>query len=228
MAHDALFAIPDMPLPPLVRGEDRIPLCGPMVIAANHYERPGMWMVWPAIFLARLIRERTGGDTHFVAIETWESLKLFGLEIPPPLIKFIFERSFQVWGVLAMAPPNAPASARARSMRATVCEVREGKIIAIMPEGTVGPTPELLPAREGVGLFLNLLNGTGAPILPVGIFEEEGRLVAQVGEPLSLHAPRDLPKEERDRWASNLVMMAIRDLLPASLAGAYRNSPGAI
>jgi hypothetical protein len=108
-------------------------------------------------------------------------------------------------------------------MRAAAREVREGRILGIMPEGTVGATPELLPAREGVGTFLLLLAAAGARMLPVGIYEEGERLVTRFGAPLGLDLPSGLPKEERDRWARDRVMLAIRDLLPEPLWGAYRD-----
>jgi hypothetical protein len=93
-----------------------------------------------------------------------------------------------------------------------------------MPEGTVGSTPELLAAAEGVGTFLSLLSAAGAPILPVGLYEEDGHLVAHVGDPLSLRLPPEVSKDDRDRWARQTVMRAIRDLLPSSLWGAWKDA----
>jgi 1-acyl-sn-glycerol-3-phosphate acyltransferase len=210
-----------MPRPPLVRGADRVPEEGRFAIVANHYERPGLWMAWPALALCHVILERTGKETHWVAIEEWESFALFGLPIPPSLIRRVFQRAFRTYGIIAMPPPTAPMAARASAMRVTARRVRDGKIVGIMPEGDVGATPELLPAREGVGSFLQMLGVAGARILPVGLFEEDERLVIQIGDPYRLEVPRGMGRDEADRYVRDHVMRTIRDLLPPPLWGPY-------
>lgn len=222
LAHDALYAVADMPVPPMVRGEEHIPDGGPLVVAANHYERPGLWMAWPALFVSHLLQERTGRDVRWLAIQEWESFSLFGVAVPRDVIRAVFERAFGTYGIIAMPPMDAPMAARAASMRATAREVRAGAMVGLMPEATVGQTPELLEAREGVGTFLSLLTAGGARILPLGLYEEDDRLVAHFGEPLTLDVPRGLDREESDRWVRDRVMHAIRDLLPEVLWGAYR------
>ena len=223
LAHDTLWAMANMPLPARVRGADLIPERGPFVVVANHYERPGLWMAWPAMFVAHVIQERTGQDIHWIAIEEWESFSLWRLPIPASLIRQVFQRTFNAYGILAMSPPDAPAAARARSMRIATQEIKEGGIIGLMPEGDVGPTPELLQAREGAGAFLLLLAAAGACILPVGLYEEEDHLITHVGPPFDLVPAREIPKDERDRWVRDRVMLSLRDLLPEPLWGVYRN-----
>ncbi|MBV9278768.1 MAG: 1-acyl-sn-glycerol-3-phosphate acyltransferase [Chloroflexi bacterium] len=224
LARDALLVITNMPLPPRIRCADRIPERGPFVVVANHYERPGLWMVWPAMLVAHLVRERTGQDTHWIAIEQWESFRLLSVSVPPALIRRVFERTFRTYGIMAMASPDAPAAARAGSMRRAVQAIRDGEIVGLMPEGDVGPTPELLEAKEGVGAFLLMLAGRGAPVVPIGLYEEDGRLVAHAGPPLDLAPPPGLPRDQREGWARTRVMLALRELLPEPLWGAYRET----
>jgi 1-acyl-sn-glycerol-3-phosphate acyltransferase len=225
LARDALVALGGMPAPPLVRGGDLVPEGGHVVVVANHYERPGLWMAWPGLYIAHLIRERTGRDTHWIAIQEWESFSLWGIPIPRQVIRAVFERAFGVYGIVAMPPESASASDRAAALRAAATRVRHREILGLMPEGTVGPTPELLRAREGVGAFLLLLAAAGARILPAGVFEEDGRLVVRFGEPFTPAPPRELPREERDAWVRARVMTAIRDLLPEALWGVWRGRP---
>jgi len=217
------FVMSGLPAAPIVRGEDNIPERGPFIVVGNHYERPGLWMAWPALMTSEVIRRRTGQDVRWVAIEEWESFSVLGIQITSRMIRYVFERTFRTYGLLAMSPPTAPPNARAQSMRLAAHAIRSGEVIGIMPEGTVGATPELLEAREGVGAFLMFLSSPKAPLLPVGLYEEDGRLVVQFGEPLHQSLPSSLAKAERDHWMRDVVMLAIRNLIPGALWGAYRD-----
>jgi 1-acyl-sn-glycerol-3-phosphate acyltransferase len=225
LARDALIVLGQMPLPPLVRGVDHIPEDGRIVVVANHYERPGLWMAWPAILISHIVQARTALETHWIAIQEWEAFSLWGIDIPRRLIRIVFERAFSTYGIIAMPPSDAPAAARAGAMRASAVEAKRGSILGLMPEGTVGSTPELLDARPGAGLFLLLIAATGVRILPVGLYEEHDRLVASFGAAFTLQVPTDVPKEARDGWARDRVMNAIKDLLPEPLWGMYRARP---
>lgn len=222
LGHDALYALADMPAPPLLRGLDHVPEGGALAVVANHYERPGLWMAWPALLLAAALRQRTGGDTHFVAIVTWESLRWWGIPVPKPLIRALFARVFQVYGILPMPPPEASLMARATAMRSAREVVRQGGTVGLMPEGTVGLTPELLAAQEGTGLFLSSLMAAGAHVLPVGLYEAQERLVAAFGQPIEPSAPPGLTRAAQDELVRDEVMGAIRRLLPPALWGAWR------
>jgi 1-acyl-sn-glycerol-3-phosphate acyltransferase len=218
-----------MPKPPVALDTDLVPRNGSFVIVGNHYERPGLWMAWPAVFVSRVIAETTGHEVRWIAIQEWEDFSLLRIHIPRGLIRRLFERAFGTYGIIPMAPPDAPRAARAASMRAAVEELRRGQVLGLMPEGTVGSTPELLAAREGAGSFLLLLAATGAQILPVGLYEKDDSLVARFGEPFELKPPNEVARDERDTWARHATMHAIRDLLPAELWGVYgdKDAPSA-
>ncbi|GAC1462723.1 MAG: hypothetical protein NVS2B16_02150 [Chloroflexota bacterium] len=221
LSHDTSLLLWNMPSAPLVRGLDNIPEDGPFVLAANHYERPRMWMVWPAVFIGHCVRLRTGRDTRWIAIEEWDSFEIAGIHVSRDLIRTVFQRVFRTWGILPMPRPDSSAAARARAIRVATQEIKDGHVIGLMPEGDVGPTPELLEAREGAGTFLLLMASAGARVLPVAIYEEAGRMVSHFGHPFRLILPEELPKADRDRWARDRVMCAIKDLLPEPLWGFY-------
>jgi 1-acyl-sn-glycerol-3-phosphate acyltransferase len=213
-----------MPRPPIARDAGQIPREGKFVIVGNHYERPGLWMAWPAMLVSHTVAQVTGREVRWIAIEDWEAFSLWGIPIPRGWIRRLFQRAFATYGILAMAPPDAHRSLRAAAIRSAVDKVSGGEILGLMPEGTVGATPELLEAREGAGSFLLLLAASGARLLPVGLYEEEETLVAQFGEPFDLRPRPQLPREARDSWAREQTMKAIRDLLPPQLWGAYRDN----
>jgi hypothetical protein len=181
-------------------------------------------MAWPAMLISHEVQARTGQETHWIAIQEWEDFSIWGIDIPRGLMRVVFERAFATYGIIAMPPPDAPTASRAGAMRLSAGEVKRGSILGLMPEGTVGPTPELLHAREGAGVFLLLLTTSGARILPVGLYEEQGKLVAEFGEPFALHLPQRVPKNARDAWATDRVMNAIKDLIPESLWGVYKGN----
>jgi 1-acyl-sn-glycerol-3-phosphate acyltransferase len=222
LAADGMRAFRHAPAPPILRGADNVPEQGPFVLVANHYERPGLWMAWPAVYLSNAVRQRTGSDLHWVAIEEWESFRIRGMPIPPWATRLVFRRAYSTYGIVAMPPLGSSAAARAAAMRSAVHVIKSGGVIGLMPEATVGPTPELLEAREGVGEFLLLLANAGGCILPVGLFEESARLVARFGKVIELSVPHDVSKQDRDRWVRRRVMCAIRDLLPPALWGVYK------
>jgi 1-acyl-sn-glycerol-3-phosphate acyltransferase len=222
LATDGMRAIRHAPVPPLLRGADNIPEQGPFAVVANHYERPGLWMAWPAVYLSHVVWQRAGRELHWMAIEEWESFSLGRIPIPPWMTRVVFRRAYRVYGIIAMPPPDAAAAGRAAAMRSAVQVIKAGGVVGVMPEAAVGPTPELLEAREGVGSFLLLLAHAGARVLPVGLYEEAPRLVARLGAPFELSVPGSVARDDRDRWIRNRVMYAIRDLLPAALWGAYK------
>ena len=65
------------------------------------------------------------------------------------------------------------------------------------------------------------MSSHGLPILPAGAFEEEGRLTVSFGPPFSHRRPRSASRAEKERLASQQVMVAIGRLLPQELWGVY-------
>jgi hypothetical protein len=226
LARDGYLVLRDLPAPPLVRGADCLPEHGPLVLVANHYERPGLWIAWVGIVVSEIVMLRTGQQTHWITIQEWDTFSIAGIRIPPRFIRWVFTRAFRVWDLLAMPPPGARARERAAAMREALDTVARGGIIGIMPEGDVGPTPELLPARKGAGSFLELLAHAGATVVPLGIFEEDRRIIVAVGSPLALLLPPEISQEDADASICGRAMRAIRDLLPEPLWGAYKEREG--
>jgi hypothetical protein len=112
-------------------------------------------------------------------------------------------------------PAEEQPRQRLRALRAItdlLSDPHGNHVVGILPEGPVGESR--LVAMKGAGAFLYYLYQRGIPILPVGLGEWDGVLVAAFGEPIRLHLPPGLDKEEQDTEAGRQVMAAIARLLP--------------
>lgn len=221
LGDDFRSLIPHLPAGPRVKGVEHLSVGGPLVIVGNHYQRPGLWLGWTAMIAGRAVFEHTKRSVRWVAISEWDNYRLFGVVIPNALTRAIFGRFQRTFGFITMAPTNAPTQERARSVRAALEAVGTGAIVGIFPEGDIGPTPALIPARLGTGLFLTALQSRKARIIPLGVSEERGTLNVVFGPPVDLSEVRALPRPQQDEMARTLAMTAVARLLPIELRGAY-------
>ena len=211
------------PTPPVVEGTEHIPSDGSMALIANHYQRRGMWIGFPAGLLAReiMLRRADRASTHFGVIA---DLRIGGRRIPGSA--WTFGRVAEVWGLVPLPTAAADVQGRAAAIRRTLSLALpsprgEGEPIGIFPEGPTGSSGGLRQALPGTGTLLLLLARGGVPIIPAGAWEAGGVLHARFGPPLSLHPPDGLPAPERDRWARDQAMGRLADLLPRHLRGVY-------
>jgi hypothetical protein len=94
-----------------------------------------------------------------------------------------------------------------------------------MPEGDEGGTSGLIEALPGTGRALQALSKMGLPIVPAGVWEENGQLHTYFGPPFSL-AQVPLDVSSLDAWARDTVMRRIAALLPSVLQGKFRSEYG--
>ncbi len=157
-------------------GTEHCPLTGPVVVAANHRS----WMdpvVLGAAFpraLTFLGAEDLLGERVSEGFVPWRGL----LWVIGPLVRW--------FGMIPLrrteVDPNAYTGA---ALRAALRVLREGRCLALFPEGGINRTQEALaPLRPGVIL---LSARARAPILPAWIFGTDRAL------PLGKVVPRPLP-----------------------------------
>jgi len=208
---------------PKVIDDQHIPREGSFVFVANHYERPGLKVWWGGMLAATAIYERRQSDRtlRWLMTSEWYDFRLGGVvPVPTWALRWLFRRIANVYGLVIVPRSPERRVGRAAAMRA-ILEVVEGRgeSIGLYPEG-VG-REVLIEAMPGTGLFLSSLSRRGIPILPCGVYEEEGVLTARFGPPFFIDLPQAAAKEERDRLAREQVMAHIGRLLPRPMWGPY-------
>jgi hypothetical protein len=205
-----------------VAGRENIPLSGPCLITFNHYYRPGFDAWWMALAIAAV----TPQELHFVM--TGELTYPGKWYAPAGMIvsRWLLKRIGRAYGFTTMPPmPPRPkdTAARASSVRMTLAfvESHPQAMVALAPEGGDQPGGVLAWPPAGTGRFIHLLTRSGMPILPVGVFEEAGKLCLSFGEAYHPSIPNHLANHEKDRWMAGLTMRAIAGQVPARLRGEF-------
>ncbi|MBI2913556.1 MAG: hypothetical protein HYY03_06515 [Chloroflexi bacterium] len=206
-----------------VSGDHHIPAEGPFVLVANHYDRPGLKVFWGGMLAAGAIydRRRTGRSLHWLMTSEWYNFRLGGvLPVPVWFLRWLFRRIARVYGLVVVPRSGERAMGRAAAMR-TILDVvdKQGEPIGLFPEGLGKDV--LIEAMPGTGLFLQSLSRRGIPILPAGIYEEDGVLRVGFGPAFAVEVGRQGEKDERDRLAREQVMAHIGRLLPPRMWGPY-------
>lgn len=132
-----------------------------------------------------------------------------------------------------------------QAIRTTLRLLREGKVVAMAPEGTRGRGEErmaLKPARPGI---VNLARRAEVPIAPIAIWGTEGiwplleerklplserfslekvRIHVSIGKPFEEHLSLERPLTSKNLMpCAHALMIKIRDLLPEEYHGCYAN-----
>lgn len=190
---------------PQIRGAERIPRSGPVILASNH-------LSWAdTVFLPAQL-ERT---VHFLG-----KADLFhGRSVPARIIGAIMRQ------LRVMPVDRSGGSAAQGAIDAGLSVLVRGDVLGIYPEGTRSPDGRLYRGKTGVA---RLALASGAPVVPVamiGAFEashgrllprRRPRIVAVVGEPVDvasvLARSAGLSEVEVLRRVTDEVIAAIRTM----------------
>lgn len=230
VADDAARAIPRLGVPLEVTGTDSVPLKGPYVLVANHFQAPGVWIGVVAAALSWAVAERRSvDDLHWLAISEWRWFEVAGRWVPNPLTSLVFPRACRVWGLVPTPARPSDVAGRAGALRKILALLGRGNDaparlagVGVFPEGTA--TVALAQARPGVGAFLAKVSARGVPLVPVGVYYEEGKLILRFGEQFDLKPQPSAA--DLDDWARERVMVAIGSLLPRRFWGVYAEAIG--
>ncbi|HXK34542.1 MAG TPA: hypothetical protein VNM91_11080 [Dehalococcoidia bacterium] len=222
-ARDGALLLRTNPHPRRVEGLEHVPREGAYVLVMNHFSRPGLRPYHCAMMLTRWIEE-TGApaDIRWAFTSEYRGRRIGPVPVPLALIRWVFRRVAKVYGFVIIPRRQEMVAGRAAALRRLVRLLDRGHAIGMTPEGDAsGATGPLVVPPEGSGRFLLALTRGQTPLLPVGLFEEDGVFVARFGEPFRLKAPPGTSPAEQDAWARTEVMARIGALLPPSYHGAY-------
>lgn len=158
-------------------GEDNAPICGPLIVVANHQTKVD-------VFAVGLAMRKTLSRSQLLP---WAKV-----EIKRGKEGFL---GFLLWHYLHTIPIDRDAPDEApKAIKRSLDYLKKRKIIFVHPEATRFPPGQVGPFRYGVA---NLARAAPAPILPAGIYrrEEDGGIQVNIGLPFFM--PGRPPDEGR-------------------------------
>jgi len=169
---------------PLITGWENLPPSARFVLAANHYQRPGLWIMHAASVLTQAIRKHYGpGDppVRWMATANWPPIELGPLRFRSPG-DILLPRVADALACYPVSFVGANPAYTARSLRRILREAPHlNRPLGIFPEGVAGFAGKLNDPLPGIARLFSLLAKHGLPMQPAGISEGEGRLVVRFG-----------------------------------------------
>jgi len=174
--------------PPAVSGLENIPPDPRFLLAANHYQRRGLWIVHAAAALTMAVRDRLGPGVPalgWVVTANWPGWRIGPWRFRSPgdwMLRRLAD-ALDCYAVpFAGSDPVRTAAAYRRLLRDAASARRP---IGLFPEGARGAAGRLGPALPGVDRLLRRLALAGLRVLPAGVSEADRRLVVRFGPALA-------------------------------------------
>lgn len=169
---------------PVVEGTENLPKNPTFVLAANHYQRKGLWILFPAAILTQVIRKHYGpGDppVRWMVTANWPRIRLGPLSFASPG-DLLLPRVADALACYPVSFAGTNQAFTARSLRRVLRQApKSDRPLGIFPEGVGGSAGVLSDAVPGVDRLLCHLANAGMPVTPVGISEREGQLCFRIG-----------------------------------------------
>jgi len=167
--------------PPVMEGLEHLPEDPRFVLAANHYQRKGLWILHPASVLTQAIVRRYGPlepPVRWLVTANWPPWRIGPFKFRSPGDLLLPRVAHALWCYPVSFHGSNPAFT-ARSLRQLLRELPGIDCpIGIFPEGVAGVAGRLGPALPGVD---RLLRRIGRPVVPAWISERDARLVVRFG-----------------------------------------------
>jgi hypothetical protein len=195
---------------PLITGWENLPGSARFVLAANHYQRPGLWIMHAASVLTQAIRKHYGAcdpPVSWMVTANWPPIKVGPLRFRSPG-DILLPRVADALACYPVSFVGTNPAYTARSIRRIVRAVPHlSRPLGIFPEGVAGSAGQLSDPLPGVGRLFSLLAKQGLPLQPAGISESQGRLVVRFGPTVSCAELMGAPD------AGELAMRRIGELM---------------
>jgi 1-acyl-sn-glycerol-3-phosphate acyltransferase len=195
---------------PLIEGMENLPDNPVFVLAANHYQRKGLWILFPAAVMTQIIRQRYGpGDPpiRWMVTANWPRIKMGPLSFPSPG-DILLPRVADALACYPVSFAGSNQAFTARSIRKILRDApKANRPLGIFPEGVGGSAGVFSNPIPGVDRLLTHLAKSGMPVVPVCISEAGGRLIFRIGRPIPTAALLNAPN------AAHLVLARIQGLV---------------
>jgi hypothetical protein len=193
---------------PLVQGLEHLPASPRFILAANHYQRKGLWIAHIASVLACGLADRYNSTPpiRFLVTANWPRWHIGPLTLPSPGDVLLPRVAHAAW-CYAVPFSGTNPTITGRSLRRLLKDASHLQCpIGVFPEGADATAGKLQPPLEGIGRLLSLLAERGWPVQPAGV-SESGRFIVKFGRTISTDEVR------RALNPGQLVMDRIRDLV---------------
>jgi 1-acyl-sn-glycerol-3-phosphate acyltransferase len=182
----------------------KIPRTGPVIMVGNHIN----FLEAPVV----LCHVDNPLFTGIAKQETWKN----------PFFNFLFN----TWGIISIDREEISREAFQMAVQA----LKDGKVMAISPEGTRSMTGRMLQGKPGV---LALVLRSNAPLIPVAFYGyvdfwknikhlRRTDFHVVVGKPFKLKLERSAPSRETRQVMTDEIMYKVAELLPEEYRGYYQ------
>jgi hypothetical protein len=191
-----------------------------LILAVNHYHRPGFGAWWIALSIAATCP----WEAHWTLTSAWIYNDPLRSTLITPGSQWLLARLARCYGFTTMPPmPPRPHELphRAKAIRNLLRYVEQTPtpILGFAPEGADASDGCLSKPPVGVGRFIGRLFQRGLRLLPLGVYENDRGLVLSIGAPIKPNV--DVDPATEDSLISEMTMKAIAACLPHSLRGIY-------
>lgn len=187
-----------------VKELQKIPRSGPVIMVGNHIN----FLEAPIV----LCHVDNSLFTGIAKRETWKN----------PFFNFLFN----TWGIIAI---DRKEISRETFQLATQ-ELKDGKVLAISPEGTCSKSGRMLQGKPGV---LALVLRSQAPLIPVAFYGyvnfwdnikhlRRTDFHVVVGKPFKLKLESSTPSRDARQTVTDEIMYKVAELLPEEYRGYYQ------